>query len=482
MTRCAMSMTAPKPRIASVSLVLGLFLSALAGFGVLGQRSVVALDYRAFYCAGMSLRFHANPYHATFLRSCEIHSTDPEYGNRLKGAALPAPQPLYDIALFSAFSTLPFAVSKALWGAVLGIAIFCSTVSLIRLTGLSPPLVFGILGVSVVADALALGQIIPIYTAAAFSAALLAKEKKFEWAGAAASLTMIEPHLGLPVCAALALWAPRARLPLTVGAVILGVVAFIAGGLSVNAEYVTTVLPLHALSEVASDGQLSLSVILHAVGIPSMRAIQFGTLSYLAMSAFGIVAGRSMSVRYDNWAYCVAVPAACAVVGGSFLHGTEVVAAIPFALLMVGTPPFRSAGVLALILIGTPWSGESHPEAMVAWFGVSAAVVAYILRQCANFKMHYAALCGIFVFAVLCVTNFSYAQSQRAYMQQPHQIAVVIDDTYPQADWAGINAGSLFTQSVPSWLIRTPTWAGLLLLVSVAAVASTRQRAYFLTA
>ncbi len=70
-----------------------------------------------------------------------------------------------------------------------------------------------------------------------------------------AAATMIEPHLGLPVCIALAIWMPATRLTLALALALLGALSVAALGWATNFEYFTGVLPAHALSEVTRDTQ-----------------------------------------------------------------------------------------------------------------------------------------------------------------------------------------------------------------------------------
>ncbi|HET9097870.1 MAG TPA: glycosyltransferase 87 family protein, partial [Candidatus Baltobacteraceae bacterium] len=323
-------------------IVAGLILSALIGFALLSSRQVVALDFRAFYCSGMALREGHDPYRTQYLRACEAGGTDGSYVQMLSTVTLPAPQPTYDIALFSLASLLPFALAKAFWGALIAAAMFVSALALIRLTNVPPAITLAALAISLMGISISLGQIVPLYLAAACGAALLLKEGKPGWAALAATFTLLEPHLGLPLCVSLALWERRSRLPLALGAGTLAVLGLACAGWAENLEYFRTVLPLHALSELDSDGQLSLSVILHALGMADTRAVQIGSLSYLAVNAAGVWAARSAAIRLRSPALIAALPAATAVVGGSFMHSTEIVAAVPLALLLVPQPRYRA--------------------------------------------------------------------------------------------------------------------------------------------
>lgn len=443
---------------------------------MLSSRQVVALDFRAFYCSGMALREGHDPYRTEFLRACEAGQTDDWYVKLLPTVTLPAPQPTYDIAFFSLFSLLPFAAAKALWGALIAASMFVTAAALIRLTRVSPAITLAVLVISLIGISISLGQIVPLYLAAACGAALLLQEGKPQWAGAVACLTLIEPHLGLPLCVSLAVWERRSRLPLAIGAGILASIGIAFAGAAANIEYFRTVLPLHALSELDSDGQLSLSVILHALGMSDGRAVQIGTLSYLAVNAIGIWAARPAALRLGSRALLVAVPAATAVVGGSFMHSTEIVAAIPLALLLVPHQPYRAAFAAALVLLAIPWlTSTDDPSRFIGWFALCAMSAGYILRVCGGFGNLASAACAAVVFAAICELSFAYERSRVAYIHSPHTPVAVIDERYPQAGWARVVHATFASQSAPAWLLRAPTWAGLVLLLGAATLVTFRR-------
>lgn len=460
----------------NVRIVLGLVLSALIGFAMLSSRQVVALDFRAFYCSGMALREGHDPYRTQYLRACEAGATDESYVQMLSTVTLPAPQPTYDIAFFSLASLLPFALAKAFWGALIAASMFVAALTLIRLTRASPTTTLAVLAISLMGISISLGQIVPLYFAAACTAALLLKQGKPQWAGAAAALTLVEPHLGLPLCVSLALWERRSRLPLALGAGTLAVLGLATAGLNENLEYFRTVLPLHALSELDSDGQLSLSVILHALGMTGARAVQIGNLSYLAVNAIGVWAARPAALALQSPALLAALPAATAVVGGSFMHSTEIVAAIPLALLLVPQPRYRAVFAGALVLLAIPWlTSTDDPGSFIGWYGLCALSAGYILRVCAGLGNLASAACAAVVFAALCEMSFSYQHARALYMHTPHAALASIDERYPQASWARIVHETFATQSAPAWLLRAPTWARLVLLLGGTAAVTFRR-------
>ena len=110
-------------------------------------------------------------------------------------------------------------------------------------------------------------------------AALALARGRDAWAGAAAGLAMIEPHVALPVCVALLLAVPRARLTLVAVGAILLLFSF-AFGVERNVEYLLRVLPAHQLSDVADVGQFSATVLAHALGLSDSVASRLGSVWY----------------------------------------------------------------------------------------------------------------------------------------------------------------------------------------------------------
>ncbi|HET9096205.1 MAG TPA: hypothetical protein VFN37_06060, partial [Candidatus Baltobacteraceae bacterium] len=182
--------------------------------------------------------------------------------------------------------------------------------------------------------------------------------------------------------------------------------------------------------------------------------------------------------RLRSPALIAALPAATAVVGGSFMHSTEIVAAVPLALLLVPQPRYRAIFVGALVLLAIPWlNATDDPGSFIGWFGLCALSAGYILRVCGGIANLASAACAALIFAALCEMSFSYEHSRQLYMHAPHAPAAAIDERYPQASWARIVHETFATQSAPAWLLRAPTWAGLVLLLGGTAAVTFRRRA-----
>ena len=110
------------PRAIAFALVLGVIATLIAWripAGGHGGTTLAALDFRAFYCAGETVRAHHDPYLLEPLRSCENRvARDP---SGVPWGVTPAPFPGYALAVFVPLSVPPYPVAHALWvGALIG--------------------------------------------------------------------------------------------------------------------------------------------------------------------------------------------------------------------------------------------------------------------------------------------------------------------------------------------------------------------------
>lgn len=449
------------------ALWLTLALSALAGFALLSGAQRGAYDFQAFYCAGNALRLHEDPYRAQPLGSCEHRQTDGTYAALPRGVVLPAPQPGYDIAAFALLSRLPFAQAKAVWGALLGAALAIVVVCTLAFTRASLITVLMAFGASLAMPSLAFGEFFAFYAAAACAAALFAQQGRWALAGTAAAATLAEPHLGIPICIALAIWNRAARVWIVVCAAALVTLSAAALGWAQNVEYVTKVLPFHALAEIASDAQLSFAAVLYASHVPEAPALRLALLSYAGCAALGIYAARILAQRFSNGAFLVAAPAAFAIIGGSFVHVTEVFAAIPLALLVLTGAPlrYRWAALTALVLLAVPWYTVLEGGDRTALTVLCALVAFSLVWENTARRAIPAAAAALLTFAALYYAPEWYAYAQGA--GAPHISAIRIDPAYAQASWQAWIERDLSGSSAPTWALRAASWTGLLLLAAL---------------
>lgn len=442
-----------------------LLTAAAAGYVLLSGSNRGAYDFQAFYCAGAAVHAHADPYRTHPLGDCEHLHTDGTYAALPRGVALPAPQPGYDMAAFAVISALPFDRAKALWGALIAMAIAVAIACTVWATGLPLGIVIAAFIISLVMPALAFGELFAFFAAAVCAAMYFASRERWAAAGVCAALSLVEPHLGLPVCIALAVWKPQARAALGLSAVALGAIAIATLGTAQALEYVTRVLPLHALAEISSDAQLSLSAVLHAAGVPDALAVQLGTLSYALAALAGIVLSKMLASRLRSGAFLVAVPAAFAIIGGTFIHVTEFFAAIPLALLLIARDPSRKIATTALVLLAIPWYTAVEPGNALALALLGAIAAFYLVWRRENQKLPAACAAATLTLAVLLVApHFPVGHAPGTLAPTP-----IAGDAYPQASWQAWNYRTLSTGDTVVWVLRAFSWAGLALLVRSAA-------------
>lgn len=461
-------------RRSALIAIAGVLVAAVLGSVLLGSPRVATLDFEAFYCAGNAVRVHADPYKTQPLHDCELSLRDKSF-DLDPAITLPAPQPPYDLLAFSVLSRLPFTVAKSLWGAILGAALFASVLVLVRLSALTPTVVLCALLGTLIGPSLALGQIIPLYVLAVACAARFVQLGRYELAALAASASLIEPHLGAPLCVALAVWKPRTRLPLALSAGVLLLAAFAACGIAQCAEYATKVLPMHALAEAGADGQLSLTVVLHGLGLSDATAVALGNVSYIVMAIAGIIVARLAAQHFGDDAFIVAVPAATAVLGGSFVHSSDVVAAVPLALLVVRySNAWPLAAGLGLAILAAWGAAPETVSGGIAWFAVSALAGAYVLWYTTR-KQHLAIGFAAITFAAMLALGAANARAASMHVPAP-AAQNSFDPNYPQASWAQAVRARFSTGSVSVWLSRLPAWTGLILVVGLAGTSPLSRR------
>lgn len=404
------------------------------------------------------LREHGDPYRTEPLRSCEHEHTDGTYAALPPDVALPAPQPPYDIAFFALLSFLPFAAAKALWGALLGVASAIAIAAAARMSGVSPAGAFMAFAASLILPSFAFGQLFAVYAAACCLAALLAQRGAWTLAGIAAAGTLVEPHLGLPLCAALAIYNARARNALLIACSALAAIALLAARGNL-VEYAVATLPLHALSEIHSDAQLSVTAVAHALGTPEMLALRLGGLSYVIAGAAGVGIGVRLAARTRNDAFVIAAPAAFASFGGTFIHATELLCAVPLALLLVRVARVRFTACIALVLVSVPWFTVLDGGMPLAFAATAAAVVFYELWQLGGVRVAYACACALFACALLLAAPSWFSHARAAHAGSSPRITAI----YPQASWRALTDERLSGGAPIAWVLRAGSWCGLLL-------------------
>jgi Glycosyltransferase family 87 len=416
------------------------------------------VDFRAYYCAALAQRDGANPYFVQPLHECE-NTTPAPYYRAPENVTVPAPYPPYVLAFLAPLTLLPFAAAAILWWILLALGIGLSVYSLARISGQPILVAWAALALSLGLTSFTSGNIVPLATAAIIIAALGAQRGRFGLAAVAATVAMIEPQIALPAAAALFVRYRSTRLALAVAFALLGIVSVVGGGFAHTILYVNTVLPAHALSEVSRDNQYSLSTMVAALGVSDAGAVLVGSISYVLMGSLGVVVGLRLTSRYDEPAFTLLVPPAFVLLGGSFVHTEVIAVAVPAALLLfTRTQLHRGWLFAALLLLAVPWMLATSAALFLAplfpaayltyalWRQERAAVLATVLAG-------YGITIGLFVLAPIPGhTMFG------AHVYPP------IDPRLAEASWRQFVLSDSTNRPV-MWLLRLPTWAGLIALV-----------------
>lgn len=452
-------MLAPVRTFASAAILLGVLI--IVGSAVANSTN---FDFRAFYCAGASVRQHANPYHTEPLHTCEWSRTDEKLAAFSRQIIVPAPQPGYDMAAFALLSYLPFTAAAKLWTLLLLLCCSISVVAVQRLCKLSITVITVALWLSMIVPSIFLGELIPVCVAAVTVAAVCAKSGRWMLAGFCAAASLVEPHIGFPVCASMFLWAPRSRAAMITSLLILAAVSLVTLGIAANLEYLGIVLPTHALSEIGSDAQLSLSVALHWLGVPDALALRLGTLSYVGVAGAAIFLSRAISKRFSDNSLLVTVPAAFAVMGGVFIHVTETVLAIPLLLsLLRQVGPQVSLAAAGVVLLAVPWWSIATPMLLTPATALAmvAVTITYLVWRLSGENGFIALASGASaaLLAAGLVHWHALLSVPYAAVNPPRQ---VFFSMYPEANWGWINAKYMSTGTPPTWMLRGLTWTGLL--------------------
>jgi hypothetical protein len=419
-------------------------------------------DFHAFYCAARVASQGADPYRTEPLRACEKAIGPRAFFAKNPGVTIPAPLPGYTIGALVPLGLLPPVVASAIWLALLLLACAIAVLTVTRFAAVPWPVPIGAFVLSLGGASIPFGEIVPMAIAAICLAAYFAWRGQWIAAAIAAAAAMLEPHLGLPACLGLAIWAPRTRLPLGIAAVVLACLSFGILGGPTNLEYFITVLPAHALSEAARDTQFSLTSVLASLGTADTFAVRAGSLWYVAMLAAGTVVAGWLAKRTQNFAFLVCVPPAFAVFGGTFVHVTQIAVALPAALLLLSyaNAQRRALAVVAVMLLAVPW--------IMAWspvLGLAPAFpIGYLAWRYWNGNLRAVVIAIIVTLIVVVGLNESLAlaatHSQHLYVGSP------IDPDLAEASWGAFTSKSS-TGALGAWLVRIPTWIGLMLLLGL---------------
>ena len=338
--------------------LLVLLLGTLAVYGKDGPLTDPT-DFNGPYCAGAALDAGRDPYRVEPMRSC---LRDVLAANGLRSSSthiVYAPLPPYALTPFALLAKLPFPFATRLWLTLNIVALGVVVLAICRLSGQRPLIVVLATFATAGFASLIIAQLVPIVVASLCLAALAARRGNGAAAAIAVALAAIEPHLALPAWIALAAFVPRTRVPLLIAGALL-VLLSLAYGVGLNLEFFTTTLPGQARAELYNfPPQYGLSPLLATFGASPQVALACGALSYVLMVAVGLYLGRMLARRYDDAAYIVVTPVAATLLGGTYIHGHQMAAALPLALMLLGRARtlrvVYAAAVFAVCALAVPW-------------------------------------------------------------------------------------------------------------------------------
>ncbi len=428
------------PKGAAFALIICAILIAAIQLWTFGVAHAAFADYRAFWCAGSILAHGGNPYLGAPLVACEYAAQwFHPYG--AAHVAIAAPLPGYALLPFAALSLLPFGVSATLWLVGSLAALWFSIVTLAQLTSRDHASCAAFLVLPALVLWLPYGEVVPFALAGSLLVAKGLREDRTVPVVCGLTVLTIEPHLAAGVWIAVAIFARRSRFALTVVAAVLSGVWFALANAG-PAIYLREVLPLHALSQVPADSQYSITWIAHALGFADTAAIAIGSVSYVFFTAAATIIALVLVKRSGDAALLPLFVIAGEVTGGSFIHESQIAAAVPVTLWF---SPF------ATVLLAVPWLQLPREALLIPCAACVAALVAHYrgFSKRGSVAFGLGALLALIVLASLL------------------QRSVFTPRTFPsQSSLASADAGryiwSHFANTgIETWLRKVPAWTAL---------------------
>jgi hypothetical protein len=422
------------------------------------------VDYRVFWCAGQAALDGADPYLTEPLRTCEQRYGTPAV-TASPNLVMPFVLPPYDVPAFALLARLPLTVSGLLFTVLGVVALIAGIVLVARSVRVPLALSAAALSMSVGLPSLVLGQIVPFELAALAATAFAVSRRRDALAGACAVLTLFAPHVGAFVVLTMLVLLPRARLALGIGIAALGLVTVFAGG-PARTSYLAA-LAQQAAAEARSNEQYSLTFALTFFHTPAGVALALGTVSTCVMLVAAVLLSRA-AYRAGATSAVVYLPAACAVLGGTFVHITQIALAVPAALLFHEHAPDRTSRALgssAVLLLAVPW-----PDAVLVKAALAPALVVLGVTTWYAFGGELRRTAAVVVACWLLLIPIE--------NRPPPAVPVAVLERSPGTVLASVSwmqAVRQRTSFAPrDLLVKLPTWAGLLAVVGSAFLSARR--------
>ncbi len=419
-------------------------------------------DFQDFYCAGVALDQRADPYRYEPLHSCEHAVNHTEAYRRDPALAVPAPLPPYDFPPYMLLARLSFSVARTIDAMAIVLAVIAS---IFGLGLLSIPLDVAALALFFPAGYLLLsaGQVVPFALVTLVFCGVAMAHRRDAIAGILAALTLIEPHLGLPVCAAVLLWAPRTRIAVVLATLCLALLALLTAGPGGVIEYVLRVVPAQAAAETGYVYQYSLTYLLRSLGAAPAAALFAGELSYVAVLTFAVWLGGRLAEHLGRRELLAYLPAACSVFGGPYVHMVDLSFAIPAALVLATGLKGRlqDASAVALCLLAVPWIAVwiTKKLFLASLFVVAVLLVRLEVTPAISIATFSAIAAAIYLFELVPPAAFPTIATKQPL---PGDLA--------QEAWR--ERVAQLGGNTPAWFaIKLPTWAALAGMLAIALAA-----------
>ncbi len=449
-----------KAALSTGSFVTAVVILAVLVFMLAHRGFVEHQSFKAFYCAGVAVNHGEDPYRVEPLRSCERRILTTPMPT---GYVEPAPLPGYAIIPFAALAkfsprvasemfsvALILAAAAAAW--LLGSMLPASRLAI--LLALTPLTLINV----------TLGEVAPLAMLCLCAAAFLLARSTWSAAAIAVAAAMIQPNIALPAAAAVFFFAPRARLALTVSVVVLAAASIAAIGLSRNIEYFAQVLPLHAASELVASDQYSSSRLLYVLGFSEATSLGVAKVIYAAMALIGVTIAGLIARRQKNPELLPLLPAATALFFGVFVHGIQLLLALPAALIIAtrvrGKVPLILAAIAVALLVPIWGQGVSRPVVLFNALGVAGGIFA-ILRGALPRRIAVTALVTVAISACVFVNE---------RLEYPTVADVVTQPFSVKSDDMASLAWGRYLRATPALTTveigeKLPGWFGLLALI-----------------
>lgn len=411
-------------------------------------------DFQDFYCAGEAVGRHADPYRYEPLHRCEHRVNQTEAYRLDPNRVVPAPIPPYDLPPFELAARIGFPAARAIDAIAITVAI-AATIGGLALVGI--PL--GLAAPALVLPAgyllLDAGQIVPFALVAMVFCGVALARRHDAIAGVLAAVTMIEPHLGLPVFVSVLLLVPPSRF----AALVMGLLMALTGALTVGVaglvEYLAGVLPAQAAAEAVYPYQYSLTYLLATTGLAPAAALAAGQFCYAALLALGIGLGAKLAVTLERRELVAYLPAACAVIGGSYVHMVDLAMAVPAALVLAtySRAASRTISTLALCLLAVPW--------IDVWIGKKLFLASLFVVAAILVRQRLAPMLSAGTFIAIAATIYGFELRPPAPFSGMTAMASLRPSDLAQQAWRAYVL-QLESPVLPWFAIKIPTWTALL--------------------